>query len=72
VVWFRRYGFLFVPVSIAGGIATLLALGAGVWAFLQVDAGSHSVSDTLYGVVPLWAGALGLWLMVAGLTSPRR
>ena len=42
----------------------VLAVAASVWIFLAVDAGSHSVSDTLYGaVVPIglvWLGALAL------------
>jgi hypothetical protein len=40
----------------------IIAVAASVWIFLAVDAGSHSVSDTLYGaVVPIglvWLGAL--------------
>ena len=42
----------------------VLAVAASVWIFLAVDAGSHSVSDTLYGaVVPIglvWLGELAL------------
>jgi hypothetical protein len=42
----------------------VLAVAASAWIFLAVDAGSHSVSDTLYGaVVPIglvWLGALAL------------
>jgi K+ transporter len=42
----------------------VIAVAASVLIFLAVDAGSHSVSDTLYGaVVPVgfvWLGALGL------------
>ena len=42
----------------------VIAVAASVWILLAVDAGSHSVSDTLYGaVVPVglvWLGALAL------------
>ena len=42
----------------------VIAIAASAWIFFAVDAGSHSVSDTLYGaVVPIglvWLGALAL------------
>jgi hypothetical protein len=53
--WFRPWGWLFRPVSVAGWVALLLALAYCVQVFLAVDRHSHSVSDTLYGVFPYLA-----------------
>jgi len=45
------------------------ASGVSVWIFIAVDAGSHSVSDTLYGsVVPIglvWLLALAVSVLAA-------
>jgi hypothetical protein len=67
--WFRPIGVFYAPVSVAGWLisAALLAFCAQV--FLVIDARSHSVSDTFYGVFPYWAPALLLWLWIAGRTS---
>jgi hypothetical protein len=50
--WFRPWGWLFRPVSVAGWVALLLTLAFCVQVFLAVDRHSHSASDTLYGVFP--------------------
>ncbi len=57
-------------------VATVaLAVAASIWIFLTVDAGSHSVSDTLYGaVVPIglvWLAALAVVVIARRtMTSP--
>jgi hypothetical protein len=53
--WFRPWGWLFRPVSVAGWAALLLTLAFCVQVFLAVDRHSHSASDTLYGVFPYFA-----------------
>lgn len=50
--WFRPWGWLFRPVSVAGWVALLLTLAFCVQVFLAVDRHSHSASDTFYGVFP--------------------
>lgn len=60
---------------VAQALAIILALAASVWIFGAVDAGSHSVSDTLYGVVVpiglVWLAALAVLAMVRRtMTSP--
>jgi hypothetical protein len=53
---------------VAQALAIILAVAASVWIFLAVDAGSHSVSDTLYGVVVpiglVWLAALAVVAIV--------
>ena len=49
--WFKRAGIFFVPISLPGWL--ILAAGAAwaVYAFIDVDSSSHSVSDTLMNFV---------------------
>jgi hypothetical protein len=53
--WFKRIGWIYVPVSVPGAIAWLLAALFCLTVFLAVDRHSHSASDTLYGVFPFFA-----------------
>jgi hypothetical protein len=50
--WFRPWGWLFRPTSVAGWVALSLFLVFCMQVFLAIDRHSHSVSDTLYGVFP--------------------
>jgi hypothetical protein len=68
-VWFKRVGWIHVPVSVPGAILTLAALAFCEQVFVAVDRHSHSVSDTLYGVFPFFACAFLLLDWVAGRTS---
>ncbi|MEN9661951.1 MAG: hypothetical protein RL324_900 [Verrucomicrobiota bacterium] len=67
--WFKPWGWLYLPVSVAGFLATLLPLAFAVNVFLAVDRRSHSVSDTLYGIFPFWVPTFFLWLWLASRTS---
>ena len=67
--WFRQYGWFYLPVSVPGALAALLALVFCVHIFLFVDSRSHSVTDTLYGVFPFIVPALLALDWVARRTS---
>jgi len=69
MAWFKPFGVVFRPVSVAGWSVSLLALAFCVHIFLFVDGKSHSVSDTFYGVFPYWVPTLLLWLWIANRTS---
>ncbi len=62
--WFVRKGWFYLPASWVGVLVVLLALAFCVQVFLAVDARSHSVSDTLYGIFPYFVGVAFLvdWL----------
>jgi hypothetical protein len=60
-VWFRKWGWLYRPASIIGWLLTFLVMLLMARVFVAVDRNSHSVSDTLTGVLP-WA-----WIFVAML-----
>ena len=53
--WFRPWGWLFRPVSVAGWVASLLTVAFCGLVFTAIDRHSHSASDTLYGVFPYFA-----------------
>ncbi len=69
--WFVRRGWSYRPVAWQGVLITLAVLAGVAVAFLRVDGRSHSVSDTLYGVVPWWVLCLLLGHALAWLTSDR-
>jgi hypothetical protein len=52
--WFKRFGWFYVPVSIAGFIFSALAIASCVQVFIAIDRHSHSASDTLYGIFPYY------------------
>lgn len=64
--WFKRIGWLYLPVSIPGAVIALAAIAFCAQVFLAVDRQSHSASDTLYGVFPYFACAFLLFDWVAG------
>ena len=74
--WFRRYGWIHIPVSVTGVVITGFALAFCVQVFLAVDHRSHSVSDTLYGGYPFILPTLLLLDLIASRTceppEPRR
>jgi len=67
--WFRRWGWLHRPVTLAGVIVTLLPLAFCANVFIAVDRHSHSASDTLYGVYPFFVTTFLLWSWVADRTA---
>lgn len=67
--WFKRIGWIYLPVSVPGVLISLVALSFCVQVFLAVDRHSHSASDTLYGIFPFFACAFLLFDWIAGRTS---
>ena len=61
-VWFKKVGWIYQPVSIWGWLIALVTILLCVQVFVAVDARSHSVSDTFYGVFPY----IIAYLVVAG------
>jgi hypothetical protein len=59
--WFKAWGWIYRPASWQGVAVILLALAFSVQVFLAVDARSHSVSDTLYGIFPF---IVPCWMIV--------
>ena len=50
--WFRKFGWIYIPISWQGIIVSIILLAFCVHIFIFVDSKSHSVSETFYGVFP--------------------
>jgi hypothetical protein len=70
--WFRPWGWLFRPASVAGWLALSLAVVFCIQVYLAIDQHSHSASDTFYGVFPYFACTFLLLDWVAARTGGTR
>jgi hypothetical protein len=68
-IWFKRLGWIYLPISVPGSLITLMTLLFCAQVFIATDRHSHSASDTLYGVFPFFACAFLLLDWIAGRTS---
>lgn len=71
MIWFKKYGWIYRPVSLIGWIITLGTIVICIQVFLAVDAHSHSVSDTFYGVLPYIVSYLIIAGWIASNTSKK-
>jgi hypothetical protein len=67
--WFKPWGWIYRPVSLAGAVVTVLILAFCVQVFFAIDSRSHSVTDTLYNVFPYIVCSLAILNWIAGETS---
>jgi hypothetical protein len=52
MIWFKQWGWVYRPVSLAGWTIAGLTLAGCLWVTFIADRNSHSVSDTLIGAYP--------------------
>jgi len=69
--WFKKAGWIYFPISVAGIFITLIAFIFCITVFVAVDRHSHSVSDTLYGIFPYFVSAFTILFWIAGNSSDR-
>jgi hypothetical protein len=67
--WFKKLGWLYLPIYWPGYIITLGFLTFCLHIFIFIDSKSHSVSDTLYGIFPFIIPAFLMYIWVANETS---
>ena len=70
-IWFRKSGWFYVPVSVAGIIISILVILFCINVFIAADRHSHSVSDTMYGIFPYFISAFTILFWVASNTSQK-
>ena len=68
-IWFKRLGWLYVPIHFIGVLITLIAIMACVWFFIAIDRNSHSVSDTLINFFVYLSCTAFWWKWIADKTS---
>lgn len=69
--WFREWGWIYYPSAWPGVVLVIVVVVFCIQVFLAVDAHSHSVSDTLYGIFPYVVPSLLILLWIASKTSER-
>lgn len=67
--WFKKLGWIYIPVSFIGIIISFLTVAFCVITFIGVDRNSHSVSDTLYGIFPYYVASFAVLFWIAKNTS---
>lgn len=69
IIWFKKTGWIYLPVSVTGTVLCLLTLGFCATVFRAVDRHAHSVSDELYALFPYFVGAFTMLFWIASNTS---
>ena len=69
IIWFRKLGWIYVPVGPAGIIITVAAIVFLVPVFLAVTRNGHSVSDDLYQLFVYSTCTAFWWKWIAEKTS---
>ena len=70
--WFKKSGWIYVPVSAAGIVMYLMTIAFCVSVFIAVDRNSHSNSDTLYGIFPYFVSAFTVLFWIASNSAGQR
>ena len=68
-IWFKKAGWLYRPVTTAGGVVTIVLALFCVHIVLVANARAHSVSDLIYGVFPYLVPTFLVWIWITGNTS---
>lgn len=69
MLWFKKTGWVYLPITFLGWLLTLLAIILVGWAFVAIDRNSHSASDTLIALFPYASLIAIFWFWVANNTS---
>ena len=67
--WFKKYGWIYIPVNPAGVIVTLLAIVFLIPIYTAIIRNGHSVSDDLYHMFVYTTCTAFWWKWVAEKTS---
>jgi len=69
LIWFKRIGWVYIPIHFAGFIVTLFAIIFMVPVCLAVIRNGHSVSDDLYEMFVYGTCTAFWWKWIAEKTS---
>lgn len=67
--WFKKFGWIYIPVHFMGLIISLGSIVVAVWFFLAIDKNSHSASDTLINFFVYFTCVAFWWKWIAEKTS---
>lgn len=68
-IWFKKAGWVYLPISPMGVVVTVLAIVFMVLVVIAADRSAHSVTDELYQVFVFGTCTAFWWKWVAEKTS---
>ncbi len=68
-IWFKKWGWMYIPVHAMGFIVTLLAIIFLIPVYMAIVRNGHSVSDDLYQLFVYTTCTAFWWKWVAEKTS---
>lgn len=68
-IWFKKFGWTYLPIHFIGVLITLFALAVDIWFFIVIDRNSHSASDTLINFFIYFTADAFWWKWIAEKTS---
>ena len=69
-IWFKKAGWIYLPVSLIGFVFTILILSVFIHDLLFVNSRAHSVSDLYYNFLPYGFIYFSIYLWIGKNTSP--
>jgi hypothetical protein len=67
--WFKKFGWIYIPIHFMGLIITLGVLATDVWLFSVIDKNSHSAGDTFITFFIYCTCTAFWWKWIAEKTS---
>ena len=68
-LWFKKTGWVYVPVNVMGIVITLLAIVFMIPVVMAIDRNAHSATDALYEIFVYGTCTAFWWKWVAEKTS---
>lgn len=68
-IWFKQFGWMYIPVHVAGIFITLLAMVFLIPVYMAIVRNGHSVSDDLYEMFVYTTCTAFWWKWIAEKTS---
>ncbi|TAL66282.1 MAG: hypothetical protein EPN88_08705 [Bacteroidetes bacterium] len=72
IIWFKKVGIIFIPISIVGVLLYFLTLGFCATVIVAIDRNAYSVSDFLYGIFPYIVSAFTILFWIASNTCRKK
>jgi len=72
MTWFKKKGWIYIPVHAAGWLITILHIAVVVVFFKAIDRHSHSASDTLTNFLPYFISVAVIYFFIAVNTSNQK
>jgi len=71
-IWFKGFGWVYLPINIMGIFITLLAVVFLIPIYMAITSNGHSVSDDLYEMFVYTTCTAFWWKWIAEKTSEKK